>query len=56
MDAEDFFAAFHVGARYDYAPIETAWTEQRWVEHVWAVGGGDQDHAFVGFETVHFDE
>jgi hypothetical protein len=56
VDAEDFFAALHVGARHDYAAVKSARTEQRRVENIGAVGGGYQDHAFVGFETVHLDE
>src|ERR1019366_2210155 len=46
----------NVGTAYYHAAVETAGAEQGGIEHVGAVGGGDQDDAFVGFETVHFDE
>ena len=53
---ENFFAALDVGPRHDDAAVETAGAQQRRIENVGTVGGGDQDDAFVGFEAVHFDE
>ena len=37
-------------------PVEAARAEQRRIEHVGAVGGGDQDDAVVGLEAVHLDQ
>ena len=44
------------GIGHDHLPVETAGTQERRVEHVRTVGGGDQDDAFVGLEAVHLDE
>ena len=56
MDAQDFFAAAHVRTRHHHAAVEAAGAQQRRIEHVGTVGGGDQDDAFVGFEAVHLDQ
>ena len=50
------FAALDVGTAHHYAAVETARAQQRGIEHVGAVGGGDQDDAFVRFEAVHLDQ
>src|ERR1700742_323499 len=34
----------------------TAGAQQRRIQHVGPVGGGDQDHAFIGFKAVHLDQ
>ena len=44
------------GIRHDDLPVEAAGAQQRRVQHVGPVGGGDQDDAFVGFEAVHLDQ
>ena len=46
----------HVGARHDDAAVEAARAQERRVEHVGAVGGGDDDDAVVRLEAVHLDE
>src|SRR5438552_3725639 len=56
MHAEDAFPALHIRPRHDHAAVEAAGTEERRVEHVGAVRGGDQDDALVGLEAVHLDE
>ena len=56
MHAQDLFAAANVGTRDHHAAIEAAGTQQRRIEHVRTVGGGDQDDAFVGLEAVHLDQ
>ncbi len=53
---EDADAAAQVGPRHDDAAIEATGAQQRGIEHVGAVGGGDDDHAVVGLEAVHLDE
>ena len=53
---QDLFAADHVRIGHDDLPVEAARPQQRRVEHVRPVGGGDQDDAFVGLEAVHLDE
>ena len=56
VDAQDLFAAAHVGTADHHAAVEAAGAQQRRIEHIGAVGGGDQDDAFVGFEAVHLDQ
>ena len=56
MNAQDLFAAANVRTRNHHAAIETARPQQRRIEHVRTVGGGDQDDAFVRLEAVHFDQ
>ena len=53
---EDLLAADHVRVRHDHLAVEAAGPQQRRVEHVGPVGGGDQDDAFVGLEAVHLDQ
>src|SRR5208337_2678100 len=56
MHAQDFLAATHVGQRNHHAAVEASGTQQRRVEHVGTVSRGDQDHAIVRLEAVHFDQ
>src|SRR3569833_2885415 len=56
MHAQDLLAAGEVRIGNDYMAVEAAGAQQRRVQHVGPVGGGDQDHAFIGFEAVHLDQ
>ena len=56
VHAEDAFAAAHVGPGHDDAAVEAAGAQDGRVEHVGAVGGGDDDDALVRLEAVHLDE
>ena len=56
VDLEDLLAAAHVRQRHDDLAVEAARAQQRRVEHVGTVGGGDDDHALVAFEAVHLDQ
>ncbi len=56
MHPQDLFAAAHVRTRNHHAAVEAARAQQRRIEHVRAVGGCDQDDAFVRFEAVHLDQ
>ena len=53
---EDLLAADDVRVGHDDLPVETAGAQQRRVEHVGPVGGGDEDDAFVRLEAVHLDQ
>jgi hypothetical protein len=44
------------GLRHHDLAVETAGTQQRRVQHVRTVGGGDQDHPLIGFKAVHLDQ
>ena len=56
MNLEDLLAADDVRIRHHDLTVEAAGTQQRGIEHVGAVGRGDQDHAFIGLEAVHLDQ
>ena len=56
VDLEDLLAADDVGVRHHDLAVEAAGPQQRRVEHVRPVGGGDQDDALVRLEPVHLDE
>ena len=53
---EDRAAAANVGTVQRDVPVEAAGTEERRIEHVRPVGGGDHDHMGVGLEAVHLDQ
>ena len=56
VDLEDLRAALAVGAVDDDLAVEAARAQQRRVEDVGAVGGGDQDDVVLHLEAVHLDE
>jgi hypothetical protein len=47
MNLEDGVAAAHVRAGHHDAAVEAAGAQQRRVEHIRAVGRGNEDDAFV---------
>ena len=53
---QDLLAAQDVRVGHDDLAVEAAGPQQRRIEHVGAVGRGDQDHALVGLEAVHLDQ
>ena len=53
---EDLLAADDVRVRHDDLAVEPPGPQQRRVEHIRAVGRGDQDHALIRLEAVHLDE
>ena len=56
VDLEDLLAADDVGIGHHHLAVEAAGAQQRGIQHVGTVGGGDQDDALVGFEAVHLDQ
>ena len=56
VDLEDLQAALHVGPVEDDLAVEAAGAQQRRVEDVGSVGGGDDDDVGVGVEAVHLDQ
>ena len=56
MHVEDLLAALAVGTVDDDLPVEAARAQQRRVEDVGPVGGGDEDDAVLRLEAVHLDE
>ena len=56
VDLEDVLAALAVGAVDDDLAVESTRPQQRRVEDVGAVGGGDQDDVVLHLEAVHLDQ
>ncbi len=56
VDLEDRQAALVIGAIDRDVPIEAAGPQQRRIEHVGPIGGGQHDHRFGLAEAVHFAE
>ena len=54
MDLEDRQPALVVRPIDRDVPIEAAGPQQRRIEHVGPIGGGQHDHRFVLAEAVHF--
>ena len=53
---EDLLTAQDIRIRHRHLAIETARTQERRVEDVGSVGGGDENDPFCRFETVHLDQ
>ena len=45
-----------IRAVHHHAPVKAARPQQGGVQHVGTVGGGEEDHAGIGVEPVHFHE
>src|SRR5215204_2569144 len=56
MDPEDLLPPGEVRPVDHDLPVETAWSEERGVEDVRAVGGGEHDDPALRIEAVHLDE
>ena len=56
MDAENRLAAVAIRQVHDDAPVEAPRTQQRTVEHVRLVGGGEHDDALATREAVHLGQ
>ena len=56
MHTQDFFTASNIRIRHNNLAIKATWAQQGWIQHIGAVGGCDKDHAFIGFETIHFNQ
>jgi hypothetical protein len=53
---EDLLAPAHVGQGHHHLAVEAPGAQQGRVEHVGAVGGGDDDDALVALEAVHLHQ
>ena len=56
MHAKNLFATGKIGCANTDLSVESSRSKKSWVQDVWAVGGGDQDHADVGVESIHFNK
>mmetsp|Transcript_32806 Transcript_32806/g.97767 ORF Transcript_32806/g.97767 Transcript_32806/m.97767 type:complete len:317 (-) Transcript_32806:386-1336(-) len=53
MNAKDLCASLHVRHIHLHLPVEAAWTKQRRIQNISAVGGRDDDDARVALKTIH---
>ena len=53
---ENLFAAADIGQADDHLAVKTAGAQQGGVQHVRAVGGGDDDDAVIHLEAIHFHQ
>ena len=53
---KNLFATLDVGVAHGDLTVKAARTQQGRVQHVFAVGRGDDDHAFVRLKAVHFNQ
>src|SRR5215208_2324818 len=56
VDPEDLLPSGEVRPVDHDLPVETAWPEERRIEDVCAVGGGEHDDPALRIEAVHLDE
>src|ERR1700683_722214 len=56
VHAQDLLAAAPVGQRHYHLAIEAPGTQQRRIEHVRPVGGGNDDDPFITLEAIHFHQ
>ncbi len=56
MHFEDFLTADYIGVRHNNLTVEATGAQQRRIQYVGTVGGGNQNNAFIGLKTVHFHQ
>ena len=56
MNLEDRFASADIRQIDHHAAVKAAGTQQSGIEHIGTVGRGDENHAFVRFKAIHFDQ
>ena len=56
MNLEDLLPAQDVRIGHNDLTVEAARPQQRRIQNVGTVGGGDQDDALIGLEPVHFHQ
>ena len=56
VNREDLFAALDVGLVHEHLAIESAWTQQRRIEHFGTIGGAHDDDRLARVEAVHLGQ
>ena len=56
MHLENLLTTLDIGIAYQDLTVEPARTQQRRVQNILAVGGGNDDDARIGAETVHLNQ
>ena len=54
MYFQNLLATTNIRQSNNHLAVKSAWTQQRWVQHVWAVCSCHDDYAIVNFKTIHF--
>ncbi len=56
MHFKNLLTATNIRQPHYNLAVETAWTQQRGIQHVWTVGCGDNDNTFITFKAIHFHQ
>ena len=56
VNLQDLFPALDIRCGDDDSTVETTGSQQSRVQNVGPVGGGDNDHPFIGVKTIHFHQ
>src|SRR6516162_3720199 len=56
MHLQDFPPSAAVRAIDQNLAVESSWPQQGWIEHFWAIGGGEQNHAGARIEAIKLGE
>ena len=56
VDAQELLAPQQVWVGHWDLSVESAWAQQRWVQHIWPVRSRHEDHAITIAETVHLHQ
>src|SRR5258707_3210122 len=56
MYAENLFASANIRKRHYNAAVKASRTQQRGIQHIRTVRGGNQSYAFVRFKAIHRDQ
>src|SRR6516162_123150 len=56
MHLQDFPPSGAVRAIDQHLTVESSWPQQGWIEHFWAICGGEQDHAGARIEAIKLGE
>src|ERR1051325_6115288 len=56
MHPKNFLAPFYIGQVNRDLAVKSARAQQRRIQHIGTIGGGDNNDAFLSIEPVHLDE
>ncbi len=56
MNIENLLTPGHIRIGHHHLPVKTTGAQQRRIQHVRTVGGGDKDDAFIRLKTVHLNQ
>ena len=56
VNAKDLLAPLDIGVGHLHLTVKPAGAQQRRVQHIGAVGGGNDDDALIRLKSVHFDQ